>query len=243
MRPEKIGKKYGISKNVIYNQLRKFKIKREPFYMNKQWLYNQYIELELSTGEIGKICEVNHMTIRNWLKIHKIPMRSRSEAQKIAQNKPEVKKKISEKMKHVWTDSDFRESHSGEKHTFYGRRGKETSNWRKWNELGYDGKHRRKRSELKEMGIFEPNYCPICDKKPRIKKYMHLINLDHNYLDNTLDWYYICKWCHDLYDFSTGLRKKSKIIKKSPNLIEDLLKLKTREKRFRLLKEVISKCQ
>ena len=64
------------------------------------------------------------------------------------------------------------------------------------------------------------------------------MNLDHKYLDNTLDYYYMCIWSHKIYDFLAGLRKH-KTIKPIPNLIKNLLQLKTREEREQLLKKVI----
>ena len=185
--------------------------------------------MELSPYDIYKMYNIGNSTVRRWLKIHKIPIRSRSEAAKISHNKPEFKRRQSEILKIVMSKSEILAK----------IRGENNPNWKEnYEDLHITAKHKRKRKELKEIGVDEPEYCPICDKKPRIKKYMHLINLDHNYLDNLLDWYYICKWCHDLYDFSTGLRKNVNI-KKSPNLIKNLLNLKTREERFQLLKKVI----
>jgi len=44
-------------------------------YRNKEWLYNKYRKEELSTSQIGWLCEVSRETIRKWLKkfnIHKL---------------------------------------------------------------------------------------------------------------------------------------------------------------------------
>ena len=86
-----------------------------------------------------------------------------------------------------------------------------------------------------------PNICPICDKKPKDKKKLDLMNIDHTYKERPLDWYYICSKCHEgKYHYLAGL-KKGKTIKSIPNLIHNLLQLETREERFQLLREVISK--
>jgi len=53
-------------------------------YKDRDWLFNEYINLNKSTTEIGKICEVNNGTIYSWLKKLDIPIRTISEALKIA---------------------------------------------------------------------------------------------------------------------------------------------------------------
>ena len=190
--PRKIGRMYGTNYNTIRNWLKKFNIKREkPLYENKKWIYNLYIELKKSTPEIGKICGVSHTTIKNWLIKFNISRRSNEEAQKIIWKRPEYKKK-----------------RSGENNPLYGRRENKHPKWKVWEELGTNPKHNRKRKELTKIGIFEPDYCPICDKKPKNKKEIHLMNINHKYLDNSLDWYYMCTKCHNKYHFLAGLKKK-----------------------------------
>ena len=62
-------------------------------YKDKNWLFNQYIELKKSMKEIGKLCNVNGGAIHYWLKKFNIETRSVSESTKIAMNKPEIKKR------------------------------------------------------------------------------------------------------------------------------------------------------
>ncbi|KKL51778.1 hypothetical protein LCGC14_2292090 [marine sediment metagenome] len=209
-----IGRECEVNRITICRWLKIHNIKREkPLYTNKQWLYNHYIILKKSSNQIAKEFYniTDSSTILNWLRKFKIPIRSISKSHKISHNKLEYIAKRSGKNNHMWKE---------------------------WENLSYEQKHRRKRNELKEMDIFEPENCPDCSKKPRIKKYIHLMNLDHKYLDNTLDYYYMCIWCHKIYDFLAGLRKH-KTIKPIPNLIKNLLQLKTREEREQLLKKVI----
>ena len=244
--PEDIGKECGVSVSVVYRWLRRFNIKRMKgtLCMDKKLLQHQYIELKLSPYEIGKMYGVNHSTIREWLTENKIPMRSRSEAMKIALNKPEVKRRQSDEQKRVWNDPDYRANHSGENHPMYGKHGEETPNWKEnYEKVSLRAKHKRKRNELKEIGIDEPEYCPYCNK-PKGKRKLHLMNIDHQYNNNLLDYYYICPKCHKgIYHGLAGLGGKTSgiIIKPIPNLINNLLKLKTREERFQLLKKVILK--
>lgn len=183
------------------------------FYMDEEWLYNQYIILKKSPPEIAKECGVSIDTIRHWLRKRNIPLRSYSEAQKINQNKLEVRTKKS---------------------------GENSNMWKKWDELTYRRKHGRIRKMLEKMGIFKPIICPICDKK---HNKIDLMNIDHQYKENTLDYYYMCNHCHTgVYEYLAGLVEGHKTIKSVPNLIGDLLKLKTRIEREKLLKEIILNC-
>ncbi len=84
----------------------------EKLYKDRNWLNMQYIILKQSTPEIGKICDVSHVTIYNWLKKYNIYIRTLSEAMKISHNKPEYKKKM-------------REANLGEKNPMFGRTGEE----------------------------------------------------------------------------------------------------------------------
>ncbi len=142
-------------------------------------------------------------------------MRSNSEAQKIVRNRP-----------------DYKEMHNGENSPL----------WKEdFNDLCYHSKHNRKRKELTKIGVFEPEYCPICDK-PKGKRRIDLMNINHQYENNILDYYYMCKKCHEgINHYLVGLWKGK--IKPIHNLIENLLQLKTREEREQLLKKVILKCK
>ncbi|KKM78439.1 hypothetical protein LCGC14_1360070, partial [marine sediment metagenome] len=227
----------------IYKYLKIHNIKREKLYMNKGWLIHMYIELELSPYEIGEICRVGHVTIHRCLRKFNIPIRSHSEAAKISHNRPEIKKKISDGQKRVWSDLDYRESHIGENHPMYGRCGELHPNWKEnYEDLSYEIKHRRIHLMLEEMSIFAPEYCPYCNK-PKGKRKLDLMNLFHTYLENSLDYYYMCQKCHKIYHSLAGLEKRNSKVKSIPNLIKDLLKLKTRVEREQLLKKVILKCK
>lgn len=48
--------------------------------ISKKWLIEQYINNQKSWKEISKLIDVTDVTIGNWLKKYKIPMRSRSNA-------------------------------------------------------------------------------------------------------------------------------------------------------------------
>ena len=239
--PEDIGKECGVSVSVVYRWLRRFNIKRMKgtLCMDKKLLQHQYIELKLSPYEIGKMYGVNHSTIREWLTENKIPMRSRSEAMKIALNKPEVKEKRKGILYHVWSKED-KVKISGENAYWYGKHGKESPTWKEnWEKLTLMQKHNRIRKMLEKMGIFRPDICPICD----IKRRLDLMNIDHEYKENILEYYHICQKCHNIYHSLAGLGGKTSgiTIKPIPNLIKNLQKLKTREERKKLLKEVILK--
>ncbi|KKL62517.1 hypothetical protein LCGC14_2184430 [marine sediment metagenome] len=231
---EKIGKLCKINGITIRRWLKIHNIKREkPLYMNKKWLIHNYTKLELSPKEIGKLCNVCNRIIHNWLRKFNIPKRSRSEASKIAQNRPGVNVKKIKIMKRVWNDLNYRAKMSG----------KNNPCWKEWEDLKCISKHYRMRRELGEMGIFAPEYCSYCNKLKSKKRKFDLMNLDHNYLENTLDYYYACHNCHNIYHTLAGLGGKTSgiTIKPIPNLIKNLQKLKTREERKKLLKEVILK--
>ncbi len=49
-------------------------------YKNKEWLYNKYINEELSQERVGKLCRASQNTIWKWLHKHNIKPRSKSEA-------------------------------------------------------------------------------------------------------------------------------------------------------------------
>lgn len=67
-------------------------------YQDRDWLYQKYCVEELSCKEIAELCGVHEETIRQWLIRLDIDRRTTSEAGKIAQNRPKVKKKNGENM-------------------------------------------------------------------------------------------------------------------------------------------------
>jgi len=60
----------------VYNM----SMKTEKLYQNKEWLQQKYIREKLSTGQIGKLCEIDALTVGYWLKKYNIPIRSTSES-------------------------------------------------------------------------------------------------------------------------------------------------------------------
>ena len=47
----------------------------EKLYRNKDWLKDKYLEKQLSTYQIAKLCKCGHVVIGNWLRNHNIPIR------------------------------------------------------------------------------------------------------------------------------------------------------------------------
>jgi len=78
-------------------------------YKNKAWLYQQYWSKAKRTSQIGNELNVNEVTIWNWLKRFKIKIRTMSEALK------------------------------GENNPMWGKRGRDTSNWKGGRRLSSDG--------------------------------------------------------------------------------------------------------
>lgn len=94
-------------------------MKEEKPYKNKKWLYQKYWIEELSTNQIGVICEVCHRTIQYWMKKLGIKIRTISEANKgrTAWNKD---KKWSKKMKRKFSEVHIG-LQAGKNHPFYGK--------------------------------------------------------------------------------------------------------------------------
>ena len=109
-------------------------------YSNKEWLEDQYINCKKSTREIGRELDVDHATISNWLKKHKITMRTLSEVQKLNKSKPEIRRKISES-----------------------RMGEKNWNW-KGDKVSYRPLH-----QWIEHHKPKPEVCEICGKSGRIE--------------------------------------------------------------------------
>jgi len=79
----------------------------------------------------------------------------------------------------------------------------------------------------------------VCNYHGKKNNEIKLMNLDHKYLENTLDWYYMCAKCHKIYDYLAGLVGNKKV-KSIPNLIKNLKQLQTREEREQALKDIIT---
>ena len=52
-------------------------------YRNKDWLYEMYWDNELSTSEIGIICDTSDSVPRHWMKKFGIPIRTKGDANKM----------------------------------------------------------------------------------------------------------------------------------------------------------------
>lgn len=52
----------------------------KELYKNEEWLRGKYWDEELSTGQIGKICNCDKSQIQYWLQKYDILIRSQSEA-------------------------------------------------------------------------------------------------------------------------------------------------------------------
>lgn len=60
-----------------------------------EYLYDCYISKKMSSEQISNILGVSSANVRRMLRRSNIPLRSRSEAQKLCTNRPETKKKMS----------------------------------------------------------------------------------------------------------------------------------------------------
>ena len=49
----------------------------------------------------------------------------------------------------------------------------------------------------------KPAICPKCKKEKKLE----LSNKDHTYKKELSNWQWLCRGCHFLYDYKTGLRK------------------------------------
>jgi len=72
------------------------KVKLEPIYRNREWLYNKYTEEELSTREVAKLCGASYFTINCWLKKFNIHMHPQNEGMLGKHHSRETKRKYSE---------------------------------------------------------------------------------------------------------------------------------------------------
>ena len=77
---KQIADEINIASSTIFNWLRKHNIetrKNTPDdirYRNKEWLKEQYYDLNINTKQIADMCNVTKPTIRNWMRIFGLPM-------------------------------------------------------------------------------------------------------------------------------------------------------------------------
>lgn len=83
-----IAKQHNCHRDTVLYWLKKFNIPRKFKYTQKRidakrdWLYQQYIENQLSTRDIAKLASVSHKVVNYWLKRCNIPIRSRKDSLK-----------------------------------------------------------------------------------------------------------------------------------------------------------------
>lgn len=189
-------------------------------YQNKNWLENQYLVLEKSTHQIAKECNVVQSTIYTWLKKFKIKTRTMSEANKIAMNRPETKRKMSEAQKGSHhseeTKRKISENHKGMKGKHHSEetkrklsearigkiRGKNSSSWK--GDLAKEKSKCRRIHDIVRRLKPQPEGCEVCGKKTsRLDLSFNNFHKDSNpiyYTKNPNDYTYRCVKCHSKYD-------------------------------------------
>lgn len=147
---------------------------RNDTFQNREWLYNQYWNLNKSQLEIAKKCNICQTNIQNWMKKLNIPSRTISETLK--DNKRALGMKHTEKTKKMLSEK------------FKGIR---NPAW-KGNEAKYNALHMwvRKRK-------IKPPKCEICNKKT---EGLELAKISEKYTRNLEDYKYICYRCHKILD-------------------------------------------
>lgn len=153
-------------------------------YKNKIWLTYQYITFKKSIEQIAKEQKTSNSTIYRWLKKFNIPRRTKSEARKIAINKPELRKKISEAMKG---------KRINEKHPLW-----------KGGNAGYRALHDWVRKN-KPMKI----KCETCGNVRKLQA----SHKNHNYSRDLSEYRWLCSSCHKKYDINLKNAKQNQKLK------------------------------
>ena len=100
MAKKEIAAKLGYGESAVGKLLNKTKLKitnptdkriQEETLKNRDYLYNQYVNLDKSSGDIANDLSVSSFNVINHMKKFNIPIREASEAQMIAQKKPNRK--------------------------------------------------------------------------------------------------------------------------------------------------------
>ncbi|KKN34228.1 hypothetical protein LCGC14_0795770 [marine sediment metagenome] len=140
------------------------------------FLFCNYELLKRPANDIAKECNVSDMTIYNWMKKFNIISRTLSESFK---GRP----------------SSFK----GHKHTNEAKeKNRQAHIFSDWNRLTYAGKHKRMRNAIPKGDI-----CEECGEKTNK---LNITNIDHKYLQNTEDWEWKCRSCHQNHDIKYNER-------------------------------------
>lgn len=93
--------------------------------INKDILYDLYITQKKDMGAIATCLNTTIAIINHAMKYNNIPIRSKTESQKISHARTEVQAKLSERSKRAWQDPLYRKLKTdqaiGEKNSFYGQ--------------------------------------------------------------------------------------------------------------------------
>lgn len=116
-----IGKLCDVASFTISCWMKKLGIKIRTFseaakrkdgpFENKSWLYQKYWNEKLSITQIAELCEISRSAINQRMNEFNISRRILSEANKINQNRPEVKKKISAAAKLTQNRPEIKKAH------------------------------------------------------------------------------------------------------------------------------------
>jgi len=186
-------------------------------YRNKKWLYFHYIELKQSTKEIGDICNCRDFIIGRWLKRFNILVRSKSEATKLAMNKPEIKKKFLEANRAFHKNPEYRKKMSEN------RKGEKNPNW-KGDNVSISALH----SWIKDHKP-KPNFCEICNKKT---DKLDCANISGEYKRDINDFQWICRKCHMKND-----GRLEKVILRNINVLPYSDEIREKHRKNALLKK------
>lgn len=83
---EAVGRSFGVSGQTINRRIQELGLDKKGVntYKNKDWLYNQYVNLVKTKQEIADDINIGITTINRWMKKHEIPIRDRGLASHLA---------------------------------------------------------------------------------------------------------------------------------------------------------------
>lgn len=176
--------------------MRSVKLKK---YKNREWLKNQYLNLEQSSSQIAKKCNTSKTTILRWLKKFEIKIRNKSEVMKIT-----IKQGRGTPFK---KGNNYGRIYGFKKGNRFGnqfKKGSENAYW-KGDKVNYQSLHNYITKYKSKT-----NKCEICGE---IKKLQ--LSFDHSlgrHTRNIDDYKWLCSKCH--FERDGKLRnKKGQFIK------------------------------